>query len=327
MKAAPEVTCIGEVLVDFVSLTSGVSLMEAARFQKYAGGAPANVAVGLARLGTRAAFVGTVGRDSFGRFLSAELHREGVDVRGLRFDKEHRTRLAFVSLKKSGDRDFEFWEKHPADEQLRLSEAEIDRIALSKVVHISSFLLLAEPARSTALRIAREMRRRGCDVSFDPNLRLSLWKSERGAKHLLLRLVEHTSILRLNEEEAQFLTGTRDVETAAEKLLTLGPSLVVATLGSRGCYFQSANRSALVRGYKVKVVDTTGCGDGFLAGLLHGFVQTEKKLPEFSVRDLESICRCANAVGALTATRRGAVSALPDSSEVTRFLRTQSKVK
>ncbi|MEE9288022.1 MAG: PfkB family carbohydrate kinase [Bacteroidota bacterium] len=327
MKVVPEVTCIGELMVDFVSIKAGVSLAESSGFFKFAGGAPANVAVGLARLGTKAAFVGKVGNDSFGKFLGGQLRREGVDVRGLCYDKRYKTRLAFVSLTKSGERDFEFWEQRPADEQLENSDVDVDRIAASKIVHISSFSLLSNPARSTVLRAAIDVGQRGCAVSFDPNLRLSLWKSPRVARMQAQQVVKLSTILRLNEEEARFLTGKQKLQTAAEKLLSTGPKIVVVTLGGDGCFFQTANHSGFVKGFTVKEVDTTGCGDGFLAGFLHGIARTTKKLKELSAKDLQSICQYANAVGALTATRRGGISALPNSHETGKFLKKRTRIR
>lgn len=323
MKTVAKVSCIGELLVDFISIKSGVDLVGAPGFMKFAGGACANVAVGLAKLGIRSAFVGKVGNDSFGKFLRDQLQQAGVDTSGLRFDEDHKTRLAFVSLTNSGERDFAFWEQHPADEQLHLSDININQIAKSTIVHISSFLLLNEPSRSTALQIAKEVRRCGCEVSFDPNLRLSLLKSHAEAKRFLLQMVKLSTMLRLNEEEARFLTDSRNLQTAAIKLCSLGPSLVVVTLGSKGCYFHTPQSSSFVDGFNVKAVDTTGCGDGFLAGFLSGIVNACCHLRELSTDALYSICNFGNAVGALTATKRGVISALPSSSQVRKFLSAQ----
>ena len=136
MKSIPEATCVGEVLVDFVSSKSGVTLIDTPAFRKALGGEAANVAVGLAKLGIRAAFVGSVGDEPFGRFLASELTKAKVDTTGIIFHKECQTRLAFVSLTRSGDRDFTFWESNPAGEQLRVSDLDLEKILKSKVVYI-----------------------------------------------------------------------------------------------------------------------------------------------------------------------------------------------
>ncbi len=323
MKGPTQVTCIGEALVDFVSMESGVTLTEAAAFAKAAGGAPANVAVGLARLDVRTAFIGNVGNDAFGRFVVEELRRNKVDTSGVRLDPRHKTRLAFVSLTKSGERHFEFWEQHPADEWLSYRHLDVAQIARSRFVIISSFLLLKEPARSTALRLVRELHRRGCSICFDPNVRLSLWQSRSQAKKLLLNMIRFSTIVRMNEEEARFLTGEKSLHEASRALFALGPKLVLITLGARGCYFKSRSHSRRVRGYMVAVLDTTGCGDGFLAGLLRGLLERRTDVDELSNDDLKSICRFANAAGALTATKRGAIAALPTLRQVYQLMKSQ----
>lgn len=323
MKSSPEITCIGEAIVDFVSTKRGVPLSGALGFLKLAGGASANVAVGLAKLGTHSAFVGKVGNDPFGKFLQEELKRNGVDVSGVCFDDEHKTRLAFVSLTKSGDRDFEFWERRPADEQLLPSDLNINKVGKSKIVAVSSFLLLNEPARTSLFRIAKKLRRQGCMIAFDPNVRLTLWRSQDEARKIILKALCLSHVVRMNVEEAKFLSETDNIEIAAGKFVAMGPELVVITFGEEGCYFKTSKHSGFMKGFSVKVVDTTGCGDGFFAALLHGIVQSHKTLSELSLGELASICRDANAAGALTATRHGAIPALPDSNRVKQFLKTK----
>ncbi|HYQ86260.1 MAG TPA: carbohydrate kinase [Bacteroidota bacterium] len=320
MTSPPSITSVGEILVDFVSTRAGTTLSKAPGFTKHAGGAAANVAVGLAKLGVRTAFIGRVGRDPFGHFLASELRKNGVNTARVRIDDSHRTRLAFVSRTRSGGRDFVFWGSSPADEQLQRSDVDFARLSRSSIIHIGSFLLLKDPARSTAFHIAEKASRLGSIVSFDPNLRLSLWRSAREARRNLLRMVRHTSVLRLNSEEAYFLTGSRRYRRAGAKLLAEGPNLVAITLGARGCYACTKLHSVFVRGFKVAVVDTTGCGDGFLAALLFGSLAGRNQIRNFSASTLESICRFANAAGALTAMRPGVISALPSRRQVERFL-------
>ena len=321
MKSSPEITCIGEALVDFVSTKRGVPLSGAPGFLKLAGGASANVAVGLAKLGTNSAFIGKVGNDPFGKFLQMELNRNGVDASGVCFDHEHKTRLAFVSLTKSGDRDFEFWERRPADEQLLPYDLNINKVGKSKIVVMGSFLLLNEPARTSLFRIAKKLRRQGCMIAFDPNVRLTLWRSQDEARKILSRALCLSHVVRMNVEEAKFLSETDNIEIAAGKFVAMGPELVVVTFGDEGCYFKTAQHSGFMKGFSVKAVDTTGCGDGFFAALLHGIVESRKTITELLLGELASICRYANAAGALTATSHGAIPALPDSNRVKKFLK------
>lgn len=320
MDQRPKVTCIGEILVDFVSMEKGVSLSDASGFRKFPGGAPANVAVGLVRLGVPTAFVGRVGDDSFGHYLCNELKRIGVTSGGIVFDKQHKTRLAFVSVTPSGERFFEFWESHPADIQLRFSDVNLQTLRESKIIHVSSFLLLNEPARSSLIQIISEFQDGQCLISFDPNIRLDLWRSHAKAKQLMLKVVRFTHILRLSHREATFLTDTDDIKDSAAELLSYGPHIVVVTQGQHGCYFKTRTVDGFVEGFPVDVVDTTGCGDGFLAGLLDGLLRSDLKIDALSSDVLHQICRYANAVGALVATRPGAITALPEKREVEEFL-------
>ncbi|HEY6952888.1 MAG TPA: carbohydrate kinase, partial [Bacteroidota bacterium] len=277
--------------------------------------------VGIARLGTRSAFTGKVGDDPFGKFLVSELRSAGVDTSGLVYDRERKTRLAFVSLDKNGGRDFEFWERHPADENLLLSDVKKNLLAQATIVNIGSFLLVGNPSRQTAMEVARLAGELGKDVCFDPNLRLSLWNDKEEGRRVMSGMVRRSTIVRLNDEEAAFFAHTHNLELAAGKIRKMGPRLVVITLGSRGCYFQTATLSGFVDGFRVRAVDTTGCGDGFLAGLLHGLLRLGKTLDEYSAEELRSICIVANAVGALVALKRGAIAAMPTSRELQLFLK------
>jgi fructokinase len=321
MDTTPEVTCIGEILVDFVSTEVGASLSDAPAFMKFPGGAPANLAVGLVRLGVPTAFIGRVGDDSFGHYLCGELRKIGVMGQGIVFDKQHKTRLAFVSLTPGGERFFEFWESEPADSQLRFSDANLPILRDSKIIHVSSFLLLREPARSSLVQIISECQGGECLISFDPNIRLDLWETEEKAKQLMMKVIKYTHILRLNHQEASFLTGVSSIEEAGKLLLRAGPKIVVITRGADGCFFKTENVEGYSDGFKVDVVDTTGCGDGFLAGLLYGLLRSNLGIGELTRDKLHEICRYANAVGALVATKTGAITALPEKQVVDEFLK------
>jgi len=316
-----KVLSIGELIVDFVSMNEGASLRSTPAFKKCAGGAPANVAVGIARLGTHSAFIGRVGADPFGRFLKDELRTAGVEASGIVFDQSHKTRLAFVALGKDGDRSFEFWEKEPADERLQSTDIPRKILARTRIVNIGAFLLVRNPARRAAFDLARRARACGCDVCFDPNLRLSLWIDREEARRISSAMIQLATILRLNDTEAAFLTGRRNMSQAASRLRKLGPNLIAVTLGRRGCFFQTAEVEGYAPGFRVRAVDTTGCGDGFLAGFLDGLVRHNKPPNRLAEKELRGICRAANAVGALVALRHGAIDAMPSRSELLTFLR------
>jgi fructokinase len=318
-----DVVCLGELLIDFVSLESGVSLEQAPSFQKAPGGAPANVAVGLARLGHEVGFVGKVGDESFGHFLANVLQENGVDISGLSFDAETRTMLAFVSLTSEGERDFMFYRHPSADMRLTSDEIPKDLIQQATIFHYGSISLISEPCRSAtyyALDLAREA---DLLISYDPNLRLGLWESEERAKQEILAGMRSANLVKINDDELEFLTGTRQLEDGAKQLLTFGPKLIVITLGGEGSFFYTNTAAGHVSGNALRAVDTTGAGDGFVAGLLAELLAYSKPGEAFvfpGKAELEACCRVANAVGALATTKRGAIPALPTRRQVEDFL-------
>jgi len=315
----PQVITLGEALIDFVSLESGVDVKDAPGFLKAPGGAPANVAVGLAKLGVEVGFVGKVGDDPFGHFLEETLRESGVDTSRLLFEPGVRTALAFVSLTAEGERSFSFYRNPSADMMLRSDEIDEGYISSARVFHFGSITLISEPSRSATLRAVEISGRHGLTISYDPNLRINLWPSPGAAKEEILRSIPMCHILKVNEEEVEFLTGERDIERGSRKLREMGPTVVVVTLGKDGCLYNDGRNLLRAAAPRVKAVDTTGAGDGFVAGLLKGIldIRTEgrdiRDIPRERIKD---ILRFANIVGAITTTRKGAIPALPTADEV-----------
>lgn len=310
------VAAIGELLIDFVALESGVTVGEASGFVKAPGGAPANVAVAVARLGMKAAFLTQVGDDPFGHHLETVLREAGVDTSAIRFSKQARTMLAFVSLAADGERSFVFY-RHPSADMLYKPEdvdmAVIDRSAL---LHFGSITLIDEPARSATLFAVEHARRMQKLISYDPNLRLSLWPSVEAAREGMRLGLPYAHILKLSDEELEFLTGGHD----PAPLWNMYPDLrvIAVTHGARGAALYTRTSQVFVAGFSITAVDTTGAGDGFVAGLLVQIL--EHGGPECIDPHLEAICRFANAVGAITCTMKGAIPALPTRDRVEAFL-------
>ncbi len=313
-----DVVTLGELLIDFVATRSGVSLIEAPAFQKAAGGAPANVAVGLARLGVSSGFVGKVGDDDFGHFLAQTLSQNGVDTSALRFSDEARTMLAFVSLRADGERDFMFYRHPSADMLLRPDEIDRDYISAARVFHYGSISLISEPSRSATLTAVGVAQERGLLISYDPNLRLNLWPSAEAARWGMLTGWEFAQVAKVSAEELTFLSGEDDFDAGVDELWHDRLCLLVITEGRDGCCYATAEARGRVPGYAVQTIDTTGAGDGFVAGLLAGLLEHERAWE--SVPTLENVLRFANAVGALTTTRRGAIPALPTREQVLELL-------
>jgi len=312
-----DVICIGEALIDFVSTEKNVGLEDASRFLKSAGGAPANVSVGLARLGKRVAFVGKVGDDSFGRFLARTLENNGVDVSNLLFDKKHRTRLVFVSLTDEGERDFEFYGENNADTKIKKEEIALSLIKRAKIIHFGSISLISNPSRDAILTAVRTAKAKNTLVSFDPNLRLSLWESSDNARLQIKEALGLADIVKMDMGEMEFITDSADFKAGARYILEQGVRLLVITLGKDGCYFFSDKTEGKEPGFNIKVRDTTGAGDGFVAGMLAKIL--EMPYNRMTNKDLHRIFRFANAVAALSVTGYGGIPSLPSIEEVESF--------
>lgn len=313
--------CLGELLIDFVPTVTGVELQSVSAFKKLPGGAPANVAVGLNRFGISSAFMGKVGNDAFGQFLAQTLEQAGVKTDYLLFSDEAHTSLAFVSLKADGEREFMFYRHPGADMLLTPDEINVDAIKAAKLLHYGSISLIDEPVRSATLQAVTIARDSGCLISYDPNLRLSLWPNEKGARTGLLQGLSHANIVKISEDEVEFLTGLSDLDKAKDELWHEKMQLLVVTSGGKGSHFYTADFQGAAESFKVEAVDATGAGDGFVAGLLQGILKRPETLND---RDqLSELCRFANAVGALTTTIRGAIPALPDFEKVQRFIDAQ----
>lgn len=310
--------CLGELLIDFVPTVTGTGLIDAPAFIKAPGGAPGNVAVGLARLGVQSAFMGKVGDDVFGHFLAQTLAEAGVDIRPLRFSAEARTALAFVSLRADGEREFMFYRHPSADMLFNPREVDVEAIQPAKLLHFGSISLIGEPSRSATLYAVDTARDAGCLISCDPNLRLPLWPDADAARTGMLLGLKKAHVVKLSDDESEFLTGLCDLEAARQALWHDDLKLMVVTRGRAGCVYFTQEFSGAVESFAVEAVDATGAGDGFVAGLLQG-VLADPAIIQDETR-LRELCRFANAVGALATLERGAIPALPNRERVQEFL-------
>ena len=310
--------CLGELLIDFVPTVTGTGLTDAPAFIKAPGGAPGNVAVGLARLGVQSAFMGKVGDDAFGHFLADTLAEAGVDVGPLRFSTEARTALAFVSLRADGEREFMFYRHPSADMLFEPREVDIDALKRAKLLHFGSISLIGEPSRGATLYAVDTARAAGCLISYDPNLRLPLWPDANAAREGMLLGLKKAHVVKLSDDESEFLTGTGKLEAACKALWHDELKLMVITRGRAGCTYFTRDFSGSVESFSVEAVDATGAGDGFVAGLLQGLLADPATFGDEA--RLRELCRFANAVGALATLERGAIPALPDRDRVLEFL-------
>ena len=303
---APDVVCFGEALVDLLPDRRG-RLRDCERFEVHSGGAPANVAVGLARLGVRTAFCGVVGDDEFGHLLARKLGEEGVDAR-LRFAAEARTGLWFVALDERGDRTFfSPGGLDSADKTISRQDALAAPIPDARWLHCGSSCHI-RPEGQRALKAAvQRAAAASVRISFDPNVRVHLWRSLRTLRALCESIFPACTLVKLSEDECETCVGERAPEKAAERLRDLGVGIACITLGERGAIALRDGRWFRSDAPRVKVVDTTGAGDGFVAGLLSRLARD----PEPSDEALQSALELACHAGSQVCTRMGAVAGLP----------------
>ena len=316
----PKALCIGELLIDFVSTTPDVTLAAAPGFVKAPGGAPANVAVGLAKLGIDAGFIGKVGADAFGDFLRETLAQHRVNTDSLIADATARTTLAFVATRSDGMKDITFYRHPGADIQLSPDELDTDAIQSAALFHYGSVSLSHSPSREATLEAIKAAKTGGALLSYDANLRLMLWDDADDAKRWIWEVMPYADVVKISEEEWEFIMGDVSFATGAKRILEQqGASLVVVTLGEKGCYYTNGSAEGAVDGFAAKVVDTLGAGDAFVAAMLSQLLQHEN-LHSLDTSQLNAIMRYANAAGALATQKVGVIPALPTAAEIEAFL-------
>ena len=311
-----KIVALGEVVSDIYrgESISDVELGFVAR----PGGAPANVAVAASRLGSGAAFVGSVGEDLFGEFILGALESEGVETGGVsRQGAPTRTSLAFVEIGPDGDRSFTFYRSSPAaDELLSAGDVTEGLVSGASFVNFGSIPLIREPARSATHRIAELAREHDVPVAFDVNFREHLWEGREAAREAIDPLLDLSAIVKLGDDELEPLLGTDDPDEAAGMLLGRGVSLVLISKGPGGAFYATREFRGGVPAFDVEeVVDATGAGDAFLAAALVHL--SDRPFTEELVREA-TLRGCA--AGALACTAYGAMSALPTLDELERFV-------
>jgi fructokinase len=313
-----DVVCIGEALVDFLPDARGKRVRAVERWTRCSGGSPANVAIGLARLGAKVGFAGVVGDDEFGAFLREALSQEGIDLTWLRSTREARTGLAFIALSDTGERSFTFYRKPSAE--LLLNTQDVSRLDFkrTRVVHFGTNCHLYPSGAQAARVLARSARSAGSLVSFDPNLRLHLWEDPEALKQLIVELLPYTDVVKVAEDEVEFCTGVAEPQAGARALADLGPKLAIVTVGAKGAAYCWRGRVEVVPAPRVDVVDATGAGDGFVAGVLSRLtesVRAGESLPSLSDDVVQKAVERGCRVGAFAVTRFGAVAGLPRSAD------------
>lgn len=310
-----DVVALGELLVDFtcVSRDSGGYPVMAG----HPGGAVANFLAALAKFGTKTALLGKVGTDAFGKLLIQTLRDAGIETRGILSDERFFTTLAFVTLDGEGNREFSFSRKPGADTCISFEELDLSLIDEAKVFHFGTLSLTDEPARTATRKAAAYAKRAGKLLTYDPNLRKPLWKDLRFAKEQLLWGLEQADVVKISDDEVDFLFGLGPEEGAAHIADRFGVRLVFVTCGADGAYFRTASAAGKAPGLTgLKAVDTTGAGDIFGGSAVWKLLQTGKAPEELSREELEDITAFACTAAGLSTEKFGGASSVPEYAEV-----------
>ncbi len=303
----------GELLIDFTPAgeQDGRRL-----FMQNAGGAVSNVAAAIAGFGITASFVGMVGNDVFGHYLKDVLDNKGVDTSCLKMSEAYNTTLAFVHLFENGDRDFSFYRKPGADIMFEPDMLDKSLISKARIFHTGSLSMTDEPSRSSNLKALELAKNAGVVISCDPNYRAPLWPDEETAKEYMLKALSFADIIKISDNEVEFLYPEMTLEDAAAMLISQGAKLVFVTQGSEGAKYAHASGMGYTEGFAVKAVDTTGAGDCFTAGVISQYLHSGKTLDELSLGDIHSFTRFANAAASICVEGRGGIPSMPTMKQV-----------
>ena len=310
---------IGEALIDFIPDRSGCSFDEVSAFAPKVGGAPANVCAAFARLGGRARLLTQLGDDPFGHRILHRLEEVGVETDCISLTDKANTALAFVSLAKNGDRTFSFYRKPSADMLYppeAVQESYLDGVF---ALHFCSVSIGDFPMREAHMRAIDIQQKRGGIVSFDPNLRFNLWDSREALRNAVRDFLPMSDIVKLSEDELEFVTGEKEPEAAARALFAQGVKLVLYTCGSKGAYAYTPETCTFAPAHPVRAIDTTGAGDGFTGAFLKQlseFCTQRDALAQLSGAQLQACLAFANKFCAFSVQHHGAIASYPTAEQM-----------
>ncbi len=306
-----DVVALGELLIDFATVSTdgdGYPIMAA-----HPGGAPANFLAALTKFGAKTAMIGKVGSDSFGKLLLSTLQKAGIETRGMVVTDDVFTTLAFVTFDEHGDRKFAFSRKPGADTCLSFEEIDLSLIDEAKVFHFGTLSLTDKPARSATYQAVAYAKKANKLITYDPNLRKPLWRNLEEAKKQLLWGLGQADVVKISDEEVEFLFGLGVKDGAKHILENFGVKLVFVTCGPDGCFFKNAIAEGHVPSLSgIQVIDTTGAGDIFGGSAVWKLLQLGKAPEELNECELNDVVTFACASAGLSTTSPGGISSVPD---------------
>ena len=305
---------MGELLIDFASRSADANGYPT--MQALPGGAPANFLAALTKYGKSTAFLGKVGDDTFGHLLVGTVKEAGIETRGIVIDPAVFTTLAFVTFDDAGDRSFSFARKPGADTRLSWEEVDKSLIDEAKVFHFGTLSLTDDPVRTTTQRCVAYAKQQGKLITCDPNLRKPLWRSEEEAKEQILWSLQQADVIKISDDEVDFLWSCTPEEGADKLLKEFGVSLAMVTLGPKGCLLKTKNAVCQVTSPKVNPVDTTGAGDIFGGSAVYRLLELNKPIEELTAEDLRFIGAYASTAASLSTEAPGGIPSIPEMNTV-----------
>lgn len=309
-----KVFCIGELLIDFIGKDINKGIKNGANFEKKAGGAPANVAASVVKLGGNSVFLGQVGNDSFGRFLVETLEKVNIDTSMTKM--EGCTTLAFVAIDENGERDFEF--NRGSDGEYSFDSIDLSKITKNDVLHFGSATgFLDGELKNTYFKLLKYAKENDMFISFDPNYRDALITEEKLAGFIedSKTFIKDADFIKLSDEEIRLITGIQDLNEGVCELHKIGAKVVAITLGAEGTLISNGEEKEVVPSIKIKQVDSTGAGDSFVGAVLKQVADLEDK-KNISFDKWKEIIAYSNKVGAITCTNYGAIDSMPYAKDV-----------
>ncbi|WP_312098876.1 carbohydrate kinase [Niallia sp.] len=318
-----DVVALGEILMDFTP--QGTNELGFPILVANPGGAPGNVLVALSCLGMQTEFIGCRGSDYFGELLVSTLQDKGVQTNGITYS-DVKTTLAFVHIDQQGDRSFDFYRQPGADMMLSKNDIDFSLISNARILHVGSISMTSEPSREATLIALNYAKEHNKIISFDPNLRPLLWESLVEAKKHIETVMQFADIVKVSEEELEFITGIREISLGAKQLYKMyNLQLLFVTMGEKGSYAYGKDGLVFVPGIAVKAIDTTGCGDAFIAGALYELLKRKLLNLEIKEETLKQILTFGNAMGAYVAKNKGGIPSMPTLSQIEEFILANQK--
>lgn len=316
-----DVTALGELLVDFTE--NGISEQGNPMLEANPGGAPCNVLSMLQNLGKRTAFIGKVGADAFGRMLIQAVKDQGINTDNLVMDEVVHTTLAFVHTEEDGDRSFSFYRNPGADMMLKWDEVKQEILTDTKIFHFGTLSMTEEQIEIVTKKAIQKAKDKGAVISFDPNLRPPLWKNLEEAKRQMWYGMSQCDILKISDDEIEFLTGTADIDQGVERIMEQShPTLICATMGKHGSKAYYNGKSVFCKPFlREDTMETTGAGDTFMACVLNAVL--EKGIDSLTEDDLLEMLEFANAAASIITTRKGALKVMPKRQEIIELIETK----